>query len=148
MPAKENKSSDYKPLNGSNRNARNGSPADGDRLSLSAAVNRRNEKSFSANLTNPDNSTIKEIPLEADSEKTEIVSPEFSVSPKSDAPLDEEVSYSEQVKLNNKKKRADKDRELLSADKWLKRNGHSLTYAGLFLFSVLVLFRPYELIPV
>lgn len=36
--------------------------------------------------------------------------------------------------------------ELLKSDRWLVRNGHLFTYIGLFLFSILVLFRPYELI--
>lgn len=46
-----------------------------------------------------------------------------------------------------KEKRDEKDRKLLSNEHWLARNGHSLTYFGLYLFSILVLFRPYELIP-
>ncbi|MGD9587793.1 MAG: O-antigen ligase family protein [Pyrinomonadaceae bacterium] len=32
-------------------------------------------------------------------------------------------------------------------DNWLLRNGHSLTYAGIFLFTLVLYFRPYELIP-
>ncbi len=43
-------------------------------------------------------------------------------------------------------KRAIKDKQLLTADRWLVRNGHFFTYIGLYLFSILVLFRPYELI--
>ncbi len=46
-----------------------------------------------------------------------------------------------------KKNRIEKDRELLSRDRWLVRHGHTLTYAGLFLFSIMVLFRPYEIVP-
>ena len=46
-----------------------------------------------------------------------------------------------------KEKRDAKDSELLSHEHWLARNGHLLTYFGLYLFSILVLFRPYELIP-
>ena len=48
---------------------------------------------------------------------------------------------------NKKEKKAGKDRDLLSRDRWLVRNGHLFTYIGLYLFSILVLFRPYELIP-
>lgn len=33
-------------------------------------------------------------------------------------------------------------------ENWLARNGHSLTYAGVFLFTLVLYFRPYELIPV
>lgn len=44
-------------------------------------------------------------------------------------------------------KKEEKDRELLTRERWLVRNGHTLTFVGLYLFSILVLFRPYELIP-
>ena len=44
-------------------------------------------------------------------------------------------------------KRAERDRKLLSRDRWLVRNGHFFTYLGLYAFSILVLFRPYELVP-
>src|ERR1035437_4706920 len=44
-----------------------------------------------------------------------------------------------------KKRRKDKDRALLTGERWLARNGHLFTYIGLFLFSIMVLFRPYEL---
>ena len=43
--------------------------------------------------------------------------------------------------------RVDRDRGILAGENWLVRNGHSLTYAGLYLFSILVLFRPYEIVP-
>ncbi|MBV9241751.1 MAG: O-antigen ligase family protein [Acidobacteria bacterium] len=42
---------------------------------------------------------------------------------------------------------AERDFELLRSDKWLVRNGHLLTYALLYAFSVIVLFRPYEILP-
>jgi hypothetical protein len=32
-------------------------------------------------------------------------------------------------------------------ENWLARNGHSVTYAGIFLFTLVLYFRPYELIP-
>jgi O-antigen ligase len=44
-------------------------------------------------------------------------------------------------------KKAGKDFELLSRDRWLVRNGHFVTYIGLYLFSIMVLFRPYEIVP-
>jgi O-antigen ligase len=44
-------------------------------------------------------------------------------------------------------KKAEKDRDLLTKDRWLFRNGHLLTFFGVYFFSILVLFRPYELIP-
>ncbi len=33
------------------------------------------------------------------------------------------------------------------AERWLLKRGHTLTYAGLFLFTAMVYFRPYELFP-
>lgn len=48
---------------------------------------------------------------------------------------------------NKVQKKAEKDKDLLAQDRWLVRHGHTLTYAGLFAFSVLVLFRPYEIVP-
>jgi putative inorganic carbon (hco3(-)) transporter len=50
-------------------------------------------------------------------------------------------------KKNRKEKRKETDRRLLTSDRWLVRNGHFVTFIGLYLFSVLVLFRPYEIIP-
>ncbi|HEY2846292.1 MAG TPA: O-antigen ligase family protein [Pyrinomonadaceae bacterium] len=44
-------------------------------------------------------------------------------------------------------KRAERDFELLRSDKWLVRNGHLVTYSLLYIFSVVVLFRPYEILP-
>ena len=48
---------------------------------------------------------------------------------------------------NKKTKRGIRDLSLLYKDRWLIRNGHLITYIGLYLFSVLVLFRPYEIVP-
>ncbi len=59
----------------------------------------------------------------------------------------EELSFSEVRKQEKIQKKLQKDVEQLNKDTWFKNKGHSYTYAGLFLFSVLVLFRPYELIP-
>jgi putative inorganic carbon (HCO3(-)) transporter len=42
---------------------------------------------------------------------------------------------------------ANRDYELLSRESWSIRRGHGLTYAGLFLFTFVLYFRPYELIP-
>ena len=50
------------------------------------------------------------------------------------------------TKAERKAKKIDQANDLLNNERWLVRNGHAFTYAGLFLFSILVLFRPYELI--
>lgn len=44
-------------------------------------------------------------------------------------------------------KHADRDAELLTGDRWLVRHGHTVTFIGLYLFSIMVLFRPYEIVP-
>jgi putative inorganic carbon (hco3(-)) transporter len=46
-----------------------------------------------------------------------------------------------------KARRQEKDAGLLTQERWLVRNGHLLTYIGLYFFSIMVLFRPYELVP-
>ena len=51
------------------------------------------------------------------------------------------------LKAAKKAKVGESDRKLLNRDRWLVRNGHFFTYVGLYLFSILVLFRPYELVP-
>jgi hypothetical protein len=46
-----------------------------------------------------------------------------------------------------KRKAVEKDTTLLGRDNWIKRNGHLVSYAGLFLFTFVLYFRPYELFP-
>ena len=58
-----------------------------------------------------------------------------------------ELPYAEALKLKKRRNREEADRNLLGGDNWLARNGHTFSYAGLFIFTVLVLFRPYELVP-
>ena len=43
--------------------------------------------------------------------------------------------------------KAEKPSEVGAVDGWNLSNGHSLTFVGLFIFSVILYFRPYELIP-
>ncbi len=63
-----------------------------------------------------------------------------------DSGLIENLSFSEKRKFEKAKEKTQRDHDLLKEEFWLARNGHTLTYAGLFLFSILVLFRPYELV--
>lgn len=50
-------------------------------------------------------------------------------------------------KEKKKVERALRDKRALSSDNWFARHGHTATYAGVFVFSFLVLVRPYETIP-
>jgi putative inorganic carbon (HCO3(-)) transporter len=57
------------------------------------------------------------------------------------------LNYAELQKQKRGQKKAEQDRKLLSRDRWLGRKGHTLTYIGIFLFTLVVYFRPYELTP-
>ena len=50
-------------------------------------------------------------------------------------------------KAAKKAKKATRDRDLLKNERWLSRNSHGWTYFILYLFSIMVLFRPYEIVP-
>ena len=80
---------------------------------------------------------------------------EGSTNADDDARTGSSVSMAKEAKTGSnakpssirKAKKDEKDRELLGRDRWLVRNGHYLTYIGLYLFSILLLFRPYEIVP-
>lgn len=57
------------------------------------------------------------------------------------------LSFAEEQKQRKLKKIQEKDEKLLQSDRWVVRNGHNLTYVGLFLFTLVVYFRPYEWVP-
>jgi len=56
------------------------------------------------------------------------------------------LNYSEQLTQNTKQKICEKEQRLLSGDRMI-RDGHSLTYIGIFIFTLVLYFRPYEWIP-
>ncbi len=58
-----------------------------------------------------------------------------------------ELSFSETKKLEKENKKRQKDEDLINSETWIIRNGHTLTFIGVFLFSFFVFYRPYELIP-
>ena len=58
-----------------------------------------------------------------------------------------EPSYAELQKRRKLDKAVAKDERLLNSDRWLTRKDHTFTYVGIFLFTLIVYFRPYELIP-
>ena len=60
---------------------------------------------------------------------------------------EQQLSYTEKRKLKKQEKTAEKNWKLLADDNWINKNGHNLTFIGIFIFTFLVLFRPYELIP-
>lgn len=56
------------------------------------------------------------------------------------------LNYADQIKQAKKDQAIAKDQKLLSKDGWLAKNGHTLSFAGLFLFTFWLYFRPYELL--
>ena len=61
--------------------------------------------------------------------------------------LNQNLSYAEWQKQTEQQKIIVKDNKLLSRDWWVVRKGHTFTYIGIFLFTFVLYFRPYELIP-
>ena len=59
----------------------------------------------------------------------------------------EQELYAEKNNRLRIEKRKRLDQELLEKDSWIARNGHYITFIGLYLFTILVLYRPYELVP-
>ena len=170
MSADKTKTSDYKPLtpSGKDGGSRSHAPA-----SLKAPSNSRTEThdansqnlkpyqqppvahSHDASSQTDSPQTLTNLHLKnpnqfpSDSffpDKETTTRTEIFISPE-DEPAAEAPSYAEQQQRRRIARQAEKDRRLLSGENWLRRNGHTLSYLGLYLFSVLVLFRPYELVP-
>lgn len=93
--------------------------------------------------TKPNDSGTYLNPLEKNLRRPGLVS-------KKDAETKEEnseLSFSEKKKLEKENKKRQKAEDLINSETWLIRNGHTLTFIGVFLFSFFVFYRPYELIP-
>ncbi len=166
MSTKKINNSDYQSLASA---AKNGGVKTHDRntlKSLDQIKKSSKEIPASTSLVNPRNNSQKQQqsepqnelkneqnPFGSFSESNEIAPTDFVVSESKKAEVKAnggvaatELSYSEQQKQKKQGKKAEKDFELLSGDRWLERNGHTLTFVGLYLFSIMVLFRPYELV--
>lgn len=158
MSADKEKSSDYKPLKPSAKGDGRSSHAPDSLKNPLHKTHKKGEISpkpnpfpegnqpNSQNLTNPYlKNTKKEFPSEQPEETLETkraAQAEIFIAAETKA----EPPFAEAFKRRKDEKKAEKDRRLLTSDEWLRRNGHTLSYAGLYLFSILVLFRPYELV--
>ena len=58
-----------------------------------------------------------------------------------------EVLWEEQRQTEKEEKNTLRREKMLTSDHWIARNGHSFTFAGIYLFTIFVFYRPYELIP-
>ena len=63
------------------------------------------------------------------------------------SPQNQDLTFAQTQKAEKKLKQTQKDAALLESDRWIYRNGHALTFVGVYLFSIFVFFRPYEIIP-
>ncbi len=151
MPANKTKSLDYQSLS---KSAEKGGSNSTDHASLNAngktSVGKNNAPQKS--LANSSKQPKKQFASESIAETEQAESAEISVSEtngfrKSNLILPKAEVFAESQKRGKQERKAEKDRELLGSERWLVRNGHGLTYCGLYIFSILVLFRPYELIP-
>lgn len=151
MPAKKVKNLDYQSLTSSVKKSGVDS-IDSLPLKSSGKLIENKNGSTPESLVNPARKAQNQLSIETISETQETTgSLDFDFANKTarnlnSAPSNATISVESQ-KHGKQEKKAEKDLALLGEDRWLMRNGHGLTYLGLYLFSILVLFRPYELVP-
>ncbi len=168
MPASDTNRPDYQSLGTSKTDDESGKRADN--KSLSSPRKRGTEKAddpLDDSSLKSSSSKKTDLPIQATGENGELLGAEVSAL----NPATKEKSESENAttakgiteistsavfqttnsadgkKDKKRKEQNTKDRELLDSDNWLLRHGHNLTYLGLYFFSFLVLYRPYEIIP-
>ena len=155
MSSNHSSNGDYESLktSGKGKNAKN----EGDISSLKKSKKKKNLTEHDSGLRNK---TKKEDAVLPESSSDKLPSEEafsFEPSPDKRPPVEPEIEQSaeaskkpkhiEHLEKKKTEERARKDFTMLGTDSWVKRNGHYLTYIGLYLFSILVLYRPYELVP-
>jgi hypothetical protein len=141
MSANKNKIFDYKTLSfGAKENGANG------HTSLKPLQSLKKEE-FGQSFKNPNpkfeagDNAKEQLPVMSESvtaEETVAQIEDFNQT---------SFDYTEQQKPDKKQRKIERDERLLSRERWLTRNGHTLTYAGIFLFTLIVYFRPYEWVP-
>ncbi len=144
MSAKKANSFDYKPLKPGLKK-----PGAEVENTLKPAGSHKKESEIPQTLVNPRTAfeeKSKEIELNPKAVSVELKKAE-EINSKPISLNQNPLSYAEEQKQNKRRKTVEKDIKLLSRDRWLARNGHTLTYIGIFLFTLVVYFRPYELIP-
>ncbi|MBA2620605.1 MAG: O-antigen ligase family protein [Acidobacteria bacterium] len=110
------------------------------RKETSAPENLINPKSISLNLENREEA-VSEIKEKA---RTENLFP--AMAEQEHRATQPGATYGELLKEKKLKKKDWKDSKLLKRENWFVQNNHGLTYVGIFLFTLVVYFRPYELI--
>ncbi|MGI8669217.1 MAG: O-antigen ligase family protein [Aridibacter sp.] len=163
MPINKNQNGDYNSLGSSKKN---GGENNHGSKTLSPSKHNENPQKKStikeaSNLVNyskkqeqkisSHHSEIK-IGKNTDAEKS-VLKPKKSVKKTNGEKSSDEIKQlpeieilTEKLKSGKQKRQAEKDFDSLKNENWVVRNGHTLTYVGLYCFSILVFFRPYELI--
>jgi O-antigen ligase len=114
--------------------------------SLKSPKSLKQEKGVLQSLKNPNQkSKLVEVEKELHVAVGKILKTEKTL-PDLEDPNQTPLNYTEQQRQNKTQKIFEKEQGLLSQDR-LIRDGHSLTFAGIFLFTLVLYFRPYELIP-
>ena len=154
MSANNAKSNDYQSLASSSR--RDGAES-GD-ISTLRPSNKQSNEIFTPEIYDAATSLVNPLqpiaPKKAENELSPSLRKEVSTEPgqnQVETPKVKEpkvpLSFAEEQKQKKLNKAVEKDKKLLSSDPWLARNGHTMTYAGLFMFTLMVYYRPYEWIP-
>ena len=148
MPIERSKEKDYKPLPGLSKAS--GQVTGGQSSLKPSGVANDATTAEPQNLVNLSYNYAAEPESRGTPVNAEVGSSADSGSPATT--ISESVSNPSEAiprspKAEKKVKSDKKDRELLGRDRWLVRNGHLATYIALYLFSIMVLFRPYEIIP-
>lgn len=161
MPIERSKEKDYKPLSSASRGiaddrderrplrplragseATAGEPQNLVNLTYNHAPERQQEPAaFRApgRREKTEEEVLSEVPKGAE---------DAAAAPQPEIAVEEPSASSERSpKASKKAKQVERDSKLLKKDRWLVRNGHAFTFAGLYMFSVMVLFRPYEIVP-
>src|SRR5688500_7399803 len=110
-------------------------PKPGSYSSLNAGRKKQDAVDLS-DKTKPNDSGKYLNPLEKNLRRPELVS-------KKDAETKEEnseLSFSEKKKLEKENKKIQKAEDLINSETWLIRNGHTITFIGVFLFSFFVFY--------
>lgn len=150
MSANKVNSNDYQSLASSSKKngANNGDISTLKPLSKIRQTSEEKETNALAGLINPQHKIDrKETTPEVQPSSSQPIETIVSQKAKTEEVAETPRSFAEEQKQRKINKAIEKDEKLLNSDRWIIRNGHNLTYAGLFLFTLVVYFRPYEWIP-
>lgn len=141
MSVNQNKSHDFEPFAPSVKT--NGGAVRGDFATMKPPASEASTEGVTESLRNPS------TPEKANSFENRVPDAQYASRPEPELTTAElaEETPTPNTRAARKAAKAEADRNTLSSERWLVRHGHTFTYIGLYLFSILVLFRPYEIIP-